>query len=269
MPDVRTLEELRKDDNIDQVDDCGVFIDDESSIQESSYQLGFLPQHEQIKTSQQQQEQQKHKPSDRAVSELESFFCGGALPNTECLSPTSVTNVATVDQDPNLDPSLELEHDAMDHCFVKLCHRTNSLPISRKSSLKRMPSSNSMSKSVSFSKLSVREYDISIGDNPSCSYGVPISLGWSFQQTDNLPLEESNCESRKHFQDMVLPHSTRHKLLKAAGYSKSEIKQALRQVNRIKRERSLTELFLAAAPLEDAVESVLGGVKEWWQPADI
>ena len=45
-------------------------------------------------------------------------------------------------------------------------------------------------KSLSFGSVNVREYSVELGDNPSVSHGVPVSLGWRCVREASLPLHE-------------------------------------------------------------------------------
>lgn len=157
--------------------------------------------------------------------------------------------------------------------LVKPFHRTNSMPQPRKSSMKKQllggavsfnknneSKRKSIKPSVSFHSISVREYNITMGDNPSCSYGVPIALGWEYQQHDAIPLSSTTNETPRN-NNFGLSHHARRQLLKNAGYPSCAMRLCLRQVNRCKTERAMTELFLAAQPLEDAMEQLVRGVQ--------
>ncbi|KAI2498830.1 hypothetical protein MHU86_15683 [Fragilaria crotonensis] len=144
--------------------------------------------------------------------------------------------------------------------------------IATKSALKTSASSRSLNRNVSFTNLSIREYNVELGDNPSCSCGVPISLGWDYEEQEALPLDQvedpdataiggSSSRRRRKTHELILSYNDRRRLLKSAGYSKEELQECLQTVQKVKHERGMTELFLAVAPLEDAMETVIHGVQ--------
>jgi hypothetical protein len=157
--------------------------------------------------------------------------------------------------------------------------RAQSLPacqgnLPRKGSLKRISSlcsnvnsesSSSLKRNVSFSSLEVREYNIALSDHPSCSYGPPIQLGWDYRQKKAVQVEEyeetRSQQPRRGRHELVLSYNVRrHLLLKRAGYSNEDLEEAMSEVDRVKRERTVTQAFLPASQLDETMEHVLDQV---------
>ncbi|GAX22054.1 hypothetical protein FisN_6Hh301 [Fistulifera solaris] len=129
------------------------------------------------------------------------------------------------------------------------------------SSLKSFPSP-TMKPTVSFSKLDIREYGIALSDHPSCSCGPPIQLGWNYSETKDLKLEEyetirSSLRSEKR-EDMLLSYDTRDYLLReVAGCSKDEIERSIQEVERVKRNRLITDIWMPANLLSEKITDVV------------
>ena len=69
------------------------------------------------------------------------------------------------------------------------------------------------SNSVSFSVVQVREYERTLGDNPACPKGPPISLGWLYQVYPDVCITEHGQRTKRTKGEMRLPPSKRTSLL--------------------------------------------------------
>ena len=119
---------------------------------------------------------------------------------------------------------------------------------------------------VSFSKLTIREYGIELGDNPCCSSGPPVSLGWRYEERGEVLVEEyeqvrTNDYPRRALPEMLMSHEHRRRVLLRTGYSQSDIQDAEQEVNRIKTERGFTEFFMLANRVDEVVTDVLAGIR--------
>lgn len=134
--------------------------------------------------------------------------------------------------------------------------------------IKPSVSSNTLKRNVSFGSMKIREFNVAISDNPCCSYGPPIGLSWEYQEMEEVPLEayEASREgNRRKGHSLLLSFYERHfMLIKQGGYSKKEIKETMREVERVKRDRMVTDLFLPASPLDETMEHVLDTVKKYF-----
>lgn len=86
-------------------------------------------------------------------------------------------------------------------------------------------------RSVSFGSLHVRHYDVEIGNHPSCRNGTPIQLSWKYTQAPMQCLEKYEAsrkeeQPRRRFKELLLRSDQREVILKNAGHSDVEIKQA-------------------------------------------
>ena len=86
---------------------------------------------------------------------------------------------------------------------------------------------------VSFDHVDIREYFVELGDNPSCSSGPPLTIGWEFDFLGSVDLEEfEECRPPRRFaRQMVIPNDERENMLEQGGYSHSEIVDAVKNVD--------------------------------------
>lgn len=245
-------------------------------------------------------EQQQPSDADLAVSILEGFFFGArnvihksavvVPPATNCTSsilscqdlrtasPTSAL-LHPVCSCPNLHTSTgsspvylstSVQHDSTNSLTASL--QPPKRPALKQQQQQRPRSNSDLTNSklnVSFTEISVREYDLELSDHPSCSYGPPIQLGWDYQETQKTSVEDyevTRSPHRREVHDLVLSYNTRRRRLKQSGYRKSDIQRAQQEVDRIKRERLITEFFLPASAIDETLEKVVENVKGWFRP---
>jgi hypothetical protein len=87
----------------------------------------------------------------------------------------------------------------------------------------------SVQRRTSFATVSVREYDQTIGDSPSCLKGAPITLGWSFRERQNVQIddyEKARQPYRRQRSDLVLGARERRVKLIECGLPLSDIMRA-------------------------------------------
>lgn len=101
----------------------------------------------------------------------------------------------------------------------------------------------SRDKSVRFSSVDVRDYTLCLGDNPSVTRGVPISLDWDYGKAHSYEIdayERDRCDDRRDSDDLKLPSLQRVQMLKRLGYSRGEINERVKEVDVIKDNRFST-----------------------------
>ena len=105
-------------------------------------------------------------------------------------------------------------------------------------------------RSVSFGKITIREYDVTVGDNPACSVGVPISLGWKYNPHHEIyPVEVyekyrsgQRCDDSD---ELKLHEFVRLRILNEWNVPKSKIKKAEKTCRIVKDQRQQTIEHLA------------------------
>ena len=124
-----------------------------------------------------------------------------------------------------------------------------------------------MKRSVSFVSVDVREYDRTIGDNPSCRSGPPLSLDWSYSKKYEQPkaLDEYELEREpervQHIDGLLVNNYRRRNLLSFnRGHSEGEMKSARQETKKLQRQRSMTQMLLPIHIAEEAFISVKGFV---------
>lgn len=131
--------------------------------------------------------------------------------------------------------------------------------------------------SVSFSSLDVRRYDQTVGDNPSCKGGVPISLDWTYQSEIRVDLNAIERAKERRKWEVNLKRLTaaerKEKLRKEFGVDSKEIKAAMVEAQRVREQRQFTNRYrasLSAIKVEGALEAVqrkaMGFTKLWKSP---
>ena len=128
----------------------------------------------------------------------------------------------------------------------------------------------------------IREYPIELGDNPACSAGAPIQIGWDPQDISlrNLEVYEYCRQDRRRGKQLVLSVPRRAQLLMEAGYSIEQIGTATYEVEVVQKSRAETlqnqgwdrvNVFLEATGKlpKEFLNGVLGGLKKVAGPAPV
>ena len=118
---------------------------------------------------------------------------------------------------------------------------------------------------VSFSTLQIRTYETILGDNPSCTGGPPISIGWRYNPEHFDSTVDEYERKQDHFYggpeirpldiDLVLHRSERESILMKMGYNQQDLAESVRRLNKAKSRRRQTVHNLPVMFLEEKAES--------------
>jgi hypothetical protein len=100
-----------------------------------------------------------------------------------------------------------------------------------------------MKRVTSFSTLEIREYNVTIGDNPGGRQGPPLSLDWNYCEDRTLKIDIDRYEQmrapRRKKHEMYMPGNIRMwTLMKYLGYSLREIEDASKAADLIRKKRA-------------------------------
>ncbi len=95
---------------------------------------------------------------------------------------------------------------------------------------------------VKFDNVEIREYIVTVGDNPSVSGGPPIGIGWSHLKDREIKVPVDAYENfrdgmRRTLAEMKMPPHIRLKTLREWDASTSEIRRAQKECDLIRRQR--------------------------------
>lgn len=112
---------------------------------------------------------------------------------------------------------------------------------------------------IKFGTVGIREYGRTLGDNPSCSSGPPVSISWDYNVLGEMEVEEyeETRPARRSQMEMVLPRKLRFDMLRHEwNVSQKHIAEAVRRNVRTKSQRRTTVNNLGkASKVEQLVES--------------
>lgn len=152
--------------------------------------------------------------------------------------------------------------------ILNIIHRTpaqkdNGIPVNIGiNTARHSPSSERERSRVKFGQLEIRTYESILGDNPSCSRGPPLAIGWNYDADSikTMPVDVfENHPSRRdrpqiYESELIIDRAEREQTLLDLGYTKAEIAAATRQTLKDKRKRRRTADNLGSAYMEEKVE---------------
>jgi len=179
----------------------------------------------------------------KKVPSYSSFSNMGSLSNMGSMSVSNLSNLSNMgNSSPKSSKSAKSAH--------QICVEEPELDTFVAPKMKRVASI------VSFQSVDVREYDRTLGDNPSCMSGPPISLDWSYSETTAVCINEYE-DKRTPKRILRMSKVKRENMLKSKlGYSEEEIETAKKEKKKLQRNRSVTDLIAPFWRIEHAIQSV-------------
>jgi hypothetical protein len=109
---------------------------------------------------------------------------------------------------------------------------------------------------VVFGDVVVRKYKRILTDNPACTSGPSIGIGWSYQPQTPVSVDEFERVRRpkRNSSDLMMNRRTREKIVRRGGHTDKEIAEMMRAVNKVKNQRRQTLNNTGVEKVEFAVE---------------
>ena len=130
-------------------------------------------------------------------------------------------------------------------------HHTNKMAVSLRSSLNKLKTifTQPHSKKVVFGQVQINEMKVTLGDNPSCSHGPPITLSWSDIPLRRLKIdvEKFECcrkDKRRKGNELLLSRKQREYLCRKSGASLRQITDIEIANARLKIERKKNQRWM-------------------------
>ena len=131
---------------------------------------------------------------------------------------------------------------------------------SRKTSLVTTDVDN-ITKNVSFSTVHVRRYSTILGDNPSCTNGPSLSIGWEYEDEGAFDVDGYDRAVPSSPADLLFSREERESILTRLGYSNKEMTDSIRLLIKSKNQRRQTVNNLRAEGFETILQSARRKVK--------
>lgn len=118
---------------------------------------------------------------------------------------------------------------------------------------------------VRFDQVQIRRYPMTLGDNPACSIGAPVSLDWNYEELPPLDLEDFEIARsrtrRPKLRQLLMSFYQRERILQGLGHSPEELEQAEREVNKARWQRLQTKFLLPVSRIEEFTQSAMRKIK--------
>ena len=114
---------------------------------------------------------------------------------------------------------------------------------------------------VQFGTIEIREFPITLGDNPGGVRGPPLTIQWEHHSVATIDMEEfeEGRPQRRKGGEMIIPANVRDKFLREAGHSRGEIQGAVKRANIARNRRKRTEELKDLRLLDETMEKARRG----------
>lgn len=177
-------------------------------------------------------------------------------PHTEVTKPSSSSSGDAT--------TAELTHnDSLSHLEASTCDASSKTSCSQRGILRlgssgSEPPSGGRRRRISFGTVSVRDYDIILGDHPCCRCGPPLAIGWQYHQRKAVDVETYEADGalfrRRKMREFCLNYFQRRHLL--SHYTEEDFKATKKEIKCIQRRRIVSRCLSSCRPADSALDDV-------------
>ena len=112
---------------------------------------------------------------------------------------------------------------------------------------------------VAFTTIEIKEYPIIIGDNPSVTKGVPVTIAWTPVETRRCTVDtyEKKIPSPRSMKELKMPSSYRVDPMQRPGFTSDEILRGTKAANITRNCRRRTSETMTIAPAQEVFERMI------------
>lgn len=109
---------------------------------------------------------------------------------------------------------------------------------------------------VTFKEITIRDYPMIVGDNPSVSSGPPLALDWEFfnETTLSVDVYEESKPVPRNGREMIVPRVRREQIFRDAGYTYNQLIKLTKPVNIARLQRRKTYASIGLSPWLEVYE---------------
>ena len=100
-------------------------------------------------------------------------------------------------------------------------------------------------RSVSFGSIRVRQYERIVGDHPETKVGVPLAIGWAYNEDEDHPdgisIERYEADKIRKGKLKMTSITRKNMMLHVFGFTEEEIKQAEKRSDKLRKQKEKSE----------------------------
>jgi len=184
-----------------------------------------------------------------ALSPLQQLSCHGAIIYLDGDSDADQTTSSTITDSESDDDENDVYY--QDSCSYDTGDSDIDAAIQHDTTTNNGTNNSRKERSVSFGLVHVRQYERIVGDHPETKVGVPLSLGWAYNEDDRhpdgIPIDCYECDRIRKVHVRMSSITRKNMLMHVFGVPKEEILIAEERSTNLRKQREKSRRQLQVA----------------------